>query len=135
MNVLKAQGPVVYFLIFDYIVVLVALLANSFVAIAVTRTSSFGKQSFYRAFLLSLIASDIYVSAVNILSLCYQLINEFHGSPVPSVSSSDYWIIRCGANFLRTLRLTAFVANLLSLCGMSLSHFIGVVFPAKYRYV
>ena len=111
------DGPKGGFVIFDYLISLLAVFGNLIVLDAICR-SHFSLKG-YRRFLISLSLSDLFMCLVNVLLFVFQISPFFE---------SD-------SQFFRSLQLVGFTSNLLNLCGMSTDHAIGLLYPLKYNYV
>ena len=73
----------------------------------------------YRRFLISLIASDLYICFINIITFCLPLAGSL--------------LDKCTADLIRILQIIGFIVNLLNLCAMTVDHFMGIVHPLRYR--
>ena len=106
----------------DYITLALAIIGNLMALRGVLQ----GKFSLvgYRRFLLSLIASDLFICFIRFLLYLNQALATSSGS------------FHQGAlAILRSLFTLALFINLMNLCAMSIDHFIGLAYPHKYRYV
>ena len=117
-----------YFIIYDIVIALVAIVANSIVMRALTK-SQFSPQS-YRKLVINLASCDLFACIVNFSAIFYHFLWSMGDDDHPVVG---HRLFPCGATVLRSLQLASFFAHLFNLCSMSIDHFLGVQYPTKYR--
>ena len=82
----------------------------------------------YRRFLISLLASDIYICVVKISIATSEKILQ----PFFNVSMQLH---KCLGEIGRSLEIGGYIAYLLNLCGMFIDHYIALVHAHNYRFV
>ena len=112
------------FVLLDFLFLAMAVMGNIIVLIGLLKIklSLVG----YRRFLISLVASDLFICGVHLFSLSNQFLAA---TVVEGVDASSTFIIihQCLTCITRSLTLFGIFAILFNLCGMSVDNLIGVV--------
>ena len=119
------------FVVFDLTMSTLAIILNVFVFLGIVKAKLHLRG--YRVFLMSLCLSDIYASIVNIGSNIVQVLSTKKAlDPMIDPGQEDS-SMQCWIHIFRSLQIASFTLNMLTLCAMSIDHFIGIVHPLKYN--
>ncbi len=122
----------------EYIVALIigsiALIANSMTLLVVTKTvRRTQRQAAHYALIISLTSSDMLFSFTLMLFLINRVLN-----PLYDVGIGPYWprvYSRCCSVIFKSLNTTALNAELLSLIGMAIDHFLAITRPLHHTTI
>ncbi len=122
----------------EYIVALIigtiALVANFLALLVVTKTvRRTQRQAAHYAFIMSLTSSDMLFSFTLMLFIINRVFN-----PLYSIGHGPYWprvYSRCCSVIFKSLNVTALNAELLSLIGMAIDHFLAITRPLHHTTI
>ncbi len=122
----------------EYIIALIigsiALLANFIALLVVTRTvRRTQRQAAHYAFIMSLTSSDMLFSFSLMLFIMNRVFN-----PLYNIGFGPYWprvYSRCCSVIFKSLNVTALNAELLSLIGMAIDHFLAITRPLHHTTI
>ena len=113
------QGPKGIFILYDYVISLIAIIVNLAVLRSVIKAKI--KLKGYKYFLASLGFSDLFLCLVNVALFITEGFRVY------------LFDIQCWGQIFRSLGMSGLIVNLLNLSGMSFDHFIGICHPFRYN--